>query len=165
MTTEPNATAQAIEAIRVVIADDAYVFLDDEADHFVAEAFLIAVATLLIQSFAKGFTDRASQRSETWGRELADWLADRVERVLGVAGDDTLAAPGDTAAAAVAAEPLVSAARAAAAGSSREEIDVYATASEAALAEALRERGLTAAAAARIAAEVREAGIKAIRSA
>lgn len=165
MTAEPNATAEAIDAIRAVIADDAYVFLDDEADHFVAEAFLIAVASLLIQSFAKGFTDRARERSETWGRELADWLADGVERVLDVAGEGRPAASDDAAAAAAEAEPLVSAARAAAAESSREQIEVYAAAIEAALAEALCERELTAAAAARIAAQVREAGMKAIRGA
>jgi hypothetical protein len=157
---EANPAPEAVETIRRAIAEDAYVFLDDDSDHFVAEAVLFGFAGALLQSFAKGFTEQARARSEGWGRVVADWLSDGIEHVLRRGADRGTQ---DAMGAAIEAEPLLSEARAVAAERSADEIDVFAAASEAALVEALRERQLTSKEAARVAAEVRRAAMEAIQ--
>jgi hypothetical protein len=143
-------TDQAVAQIASSLGEDAYLFLSDDGDHFLAEAALAAIAGALLSSFLKGFTAAAQERSEQWGKDLANFLADRVDSGLARVRDK-----GEPEADAVAAETRVVAHHATAA-----QATLWATTSEQALAGALAGYELTPRAAERAASTARQAGLE-----
>lgn len=147
-------TDQALAQIASSLGEDAYYLLSDDSDHFLAEAALAAIAGALLSSFLKGFTEAAQARGEQWGKDLANFLADRVDKGLERVRDK--GRPGADA------EAIAAEARTVTEGATSEQAAAWATASEASLVGALDGYGLTAKAAARAASTVRASGLELI---
>jgi hypothetical protein len=145
------ALREAARRTRETLGTDAYLLVEGEDKHFLGEAALALIAGKVLGAFFRGLTASAEGRVEQWGREVGDWLADQAEALRDrLAGDDDT----DPELAAAAAE-----AQAALAGA---DVTAHAAAAGAALSAGLRDHGLTAAAAARVAAIVQEAGAAAV---
>jgi hypothetical protein len=145
---------RAVATIASSLGEDAYLFLSDDADHFLAEAALAAIAGALLSSFLKGFTEAAQERSEQWGKGLATFLADRVDKGL-----ERVREKGEPAADA---EAAVTDTRAVAQGATAAQATLWSTTSEHALAGALEGCELTPRAAERAASTARHAGLELI---
>lgn len=143
-------TDQAVAQIASSLGEDAYLFLSDDADHFLAEAALAAIAGALLSSFLKGFKEAAEARSEEWGKGLANFLADRVDqglaRVREKRGPEV--------------DPVVEETHAVAKEATAAQATLWATTSERALAGALAGYELTPRAAERAASTARQAGLE-----
>lgn len=126
---------EAVDRTREALGTDAYLLIEGEERHFLAEAALTALASTVLTASLKGLVASAEGRAEQRGREVGAWVLDRAERVLGLGQDPELEA---------------AAAEAQAAGGDPD-------AAEAALAAGLREEGFLAEAAERVAAAARAA--------
>jgi hypothetical protein len=145
-------TDQAVAAIAASLGEDAYLFLSDDSDHFLAEAALAAIAGALLSSFLKGFSEAAQARSEAWGKDLANFLGDRVEK--GLARVREKRAPE--------ADSVAEETRVVARDATAAQATLWASTSEHALAGALQGYELTPRAAERAAATARQAGLELI---
>ena len=154
---------QAISSVGTLLGEDAYLFLEDDARHFISEAVMAAISTALLQSFLIGLLLGLRGQAQKLGEHLATRLAKDVESaVAGVS--DTIS--GRAAAKDLKADVVSSIADIDRAGreARSQEIERYASASEAALIMALRDRGFTATAARRLASNVRRSALAAIES-
>jgi len=152
----------AIAQVRTLNEENAYLFIDDDAGHFLSETVLTIIACTLMQSFLLGFIQEVNRQSAGLGSDLAKRLANGVKAATRAAADAVVARSTATT---VTAEVQKSAdtAREAVARQPDLEVDRYADVAEAALITALRDQGYTLAAARRVAQGVRQCALAVIQ--
>jgi hypothetical protein len=143
---------EAVARTRDALKDDSYVLVENEQRDFLGEALLLSIAGKVVAAFLRGVTKAAEGRIEEWGQQAGEWLFDRVESVFSSTHEPADSDVNDaaTAVASVAGtQPSPSVAS-------------YADESERILRAVLTDRGMTAAAAERVAATTRRSALAAV---
>lgn len=79
--------SQAIAEVTIVLEkndESLYVFIpfDSEQRYFIDQIIIGAAATFLLSAFLRGVKEALDKRLSNWGKELTEWLLDRLEALF-----------------------------------------------------------------------------------
>lgn len=72
---------KAVEAVAAMLSEsdqDLYVYAPPGSAHFIPESVIYAVAGFLLGAFFKGAKAAAEKKVEAWGKDVTNWLLDKI---------------------------------------------------------------------------------------